>query len=172
MWISEGKALQKEQQVKKKINQWFIHVIAKRLAKQTPFLFLSFKIRPDYSLIEFSILTHLWRQKSAAGSPYCISVWIGKEATLPPGGCFPVSRHTAWGWECGLDFRPHSFLSQLSLYRAQLTWHHAKALTDFAAPWNNFSFNRKGFPISSYIYKGGSGEGANLILLTFILMRK
>lgn len=171
MCLSEGKAFRQKSASEKKMNQWFTHVIAKKLAKQRPLLFL---LERDLTttLIEFSILTCLWSEKGAAARPYCISVWVGKKATLSPGESFPVSRHTAWRLEGGLDFRPHSFLSPVSLCRTQLAWHYANVQTDFPVPWNNFSFNRKRSSLFTiiYIYIWCAGAGANLILK--FIMRK
>ena len=68
MKTSKGKAFQAEKNSKLK-RIWISdsHMPQpQRLAKQRPLQFLSFKMRPDYNMIEFSILTCLWRKKGTA----------------------------------------------------------------------------------------------------------
>lgn len=57
-----GRKSSKWKKNKNELNQWFPHVIAKRLAKQRLLLFL---LERDLTiiLIEFSILTWLWSEK-------------------------------------------------------------------------------------------------------------
>lgn len=111
---------------------------------------ISFRKRLDYNFdrVQYSNLTLKW--KGTAPGPYCISVWVGKKATLYPGECFPVSRHTAWRLEGGMNFR--SPFPQPGVLMQDTTCIALCKNTDFPASWNNFSFDRKRSSLFLIIY--------------------
>lgn len=119
-------------------------------------------MKPDNSLIEFSILTCLWRRKGADSSPYCISVWTGKKQV-----CLQVNASLYEGkqledWSVGWISDPTHCLGQVALCRAHLAWHCAKALTEsFLFHEINFLLIKKVYLVSNFIKKrkGGDGEG-------------
>lgn len=90
----------------------------------------SFRMIPDYNLIEFSIPTRLWRRKGADSSPYCSSVWTGRKQV-----CLQVNASLCEGtqledWSVGWISDPTHCLSQVALHRGHLAWRYIKALTE------------------------------------------
>lgn len=127
-------------------------------------------MRPDDNSWEFSILTCLWKEKGAATSPYCISVWIWKgnfasRWTLPYIKAHSLKTGVWAGFQTLLTV-PLLTVS-VNCPCAGHNWHlghYTKALKEqIPAPWNNFSFNRKRSFLFSILFKkkkkGGGGEG-------------